>query len=278
MTTTIGERIAHIRGVKSQATFAAEIGVHKNSIGNYERGERTPDAEFLERLMQVGYSANWVISGIGPMRLRDIGLAGEQHDISKLIQSAWDFLFVLGQDTTYELHRGGEGDFEIVFPENAGELLAQFVMEYGRSDNSIDSGEYAYIPLFNIEASAGHGSYVDSEDVSSRLAFRRDWINKELHAIPSNMHLIYVRGDSMEPVLEAGDVVMVDTSAATESIRDGIHVIQIDGSVLIKRLQRLIGTRIRVMSDNSMYPSFEADLQRDEITIIGRVIWHAGRV
>lgn len=138
--------------------------------------------------------------------------------------------------------------------------------------------EYAYIPLYNVEASAGYGSYVDSEEISSRLAFRRDWLHQEVHANPANLHLIYVRGDSMQPALESGQVVMVDTSAAHDAIRDGIHVIQIDGSVLIKRLQRLPGNKIMVMSDNKIYPSFEADLNADQITIIGRVIWHAGRI
>lgn len=138
--------------------------------------------------------------------------------------------------------------------------------------------EYAYIPLYNVEASAGHGSYVETEEVASRLAFRLDWINKELHANPSHLHMIYVRGDSMETSLESGEVVMVDTSAALEPIRDGIHVIQIDGSVLIKRLQRLPGNRIKVTSDNAVYGSFEADLNNAEIRIVGRVIWHAGRI
>ncbi|MHB8920925.1 MAG: LexA family transcriptional regulator [Halothiobacillus sp.] len=138
--------------------------------------------------------------------------------------------------------------------------------------------EYAYVPLYNIEASAGHGGYVETEEVASYLAFRRDWLHQEVHANPAHLHLIYVRGDSMEPALQSGEVVMVDTSAADESFRDGIYVIQVDSAVLIKRLQRLPGNRVRVMSNNAAYPSFEADLNNAEIKIIGRVIWHAGRI
>jgi len=69
VTTKIGERLALIRGDRSQASFAAEIGIHKNSLGNYERGNRTPDSTVLEKLMQAGYNANWVISGEGSMLL-----------------------------------------------------------------------------------------------------------------------------------------------------------------------------------------------------------------
>ena len=75
MTTSIGDRLIQIRGHRSQAAFAKQIGVHKNTLGGYERGERTPDAEFLRKLMAAGYNANWVISGEGPMRLD--GLSGE---------------------------------------------------------------------------------------------------------------------------------------------------------------------------------------------------------
>jgi len=138
--------------------------------------------------------------------------------------------------------------------------------------------EYAYIPLYNVEASAGYGSYVDSVEIASRLAFRREWLHQEVHANPAHLHLIYVRGDSMEPALQSGEVVMVDASTSNEPVRDGIHVIQIDGSVLIKRLQRLPGNRVKVTSDNKIYAPFEADLNTAEITIIGRIIWHAGRI
>ncbi|MHB9021339.1 MAG: S24 family peptidase [Halothiobacillus sp.] len=153
-----------------------------------------------------------------------------------------------------------------------------FMKAIQNSESNPHPDEYAYIPLYNIEASAGHGSYVETEEVASRLAFRRNWLHQEVMANPAHLHLIYVRGDSMEPALQSGEVVMVDTSAANESIRDGIHVIQIDGAVLIKRLQRLPGNRVKVTSDNAIYAAFEADLNTAEIKIIGRVIWHAGRI
>lgn len=72
MTTAIGKRIAQIRGNQSQAAFAKETGIHKNTLGGYERAERTPDADFIQKLMQAGYNANWVISGDGPMLIKDL--------------------------------------------------------------------------------------------------------------------------------------------------------------------------------------------------------------
>lgn len=137
--------------------------------------------------------------------------------------------------------------------------------------------EFAYIPLLAVEACAGHGSFVDSEEIITKLAFRRDWLHREVHANPAHLHLIYVRGDSMEPTLSDGEVIMIDRSANTPN-RDGIFVIQMDDAILIKRIQPLPGNRLRIMSDNKRYPDIEADLQQHPLRMVGKVIWHAGRI
>lgn len=61
----IGERLSEIRGNKSQGSFAEELGVHKNSLGHYERGNRVPDAEILLKLVKMGFDANWILTGEG---------------------------------------------------------------------------------------------------------------------------------------------------------------------------------------------------------------------
>lgn len=70
----IGERIAHVRGHKSQSAFASEMGVHKNTLGNYERGDRVPDAEFVAGLADRGYNPQWLLTGEGPELMT--GLSG----------------------------------------------------------------------------------------------------------------------------------------------------------------------------------------------------------
>lgn len=84
MTTEIGCRLVQIRGQKSQASFAQELGVHKNTLGGYERGERKPDSDTLIRLTEAGYNANWVLTGKGPMILVDEAhsAGGEEYPLS----------------------------------------------------------------------------------------------------------------------------------------------------------------------------------------------------
>lgn len=65
----VGSRLATIRGRESQAAFAARLGVHKNTLGKYERGEREIGAEALLALVRMGWNANWVLTGEGQPRL-----------------------------------------------------------------------------------------------------------------------------------------------------------------------------------------------------------------
>lgn len=64
-----GARLAGVRGRESQAAFAARLGVHKNTLGKYERGEREIGAEALLALVRMGWNANWVLAGEGQPRL-----------------------------------------------------------------------------------------------------------------------------------------------------------------------------------------------------------------
>ena len=45
------------------------IGIAQNSLSRYERGEKTPDAKFLENFCSyLNISSDWLIFGRGPMR------------------------------------------------------------------------------------------------------------------------------------------------------------------------------------------------------------------
>ena len=63
----ISERIKQIRGSKTREAFAKEINSNINTIGNYERGSRKPDADFMFKMYEIGININWLLSGQGPM-------------------------------------------------------------------------------------------------------------------------------------------------------------------------------------------------------------------
>lgn len=142
------------------------------------------------------------------------------------------------------------------------------------------SGEYALVPLYDVRAAAGYGAELAGEQVMDALAFSRRWIHRELHASPADLYLIYVDGESMEPTLRAGDIILVDRRDGAAIPCDGIYVLRMDGALLVKRLQRLPGRRIRVVSDNPAYAPIELSLNSpgEDLAVIGRVVWSGHRL
>ncbi len=63
------ERLREMRGKTSQEDFARKIGVHKNTIGRWERGDQFPGQDDLERMFALFPEVNplWLVAGEGPM-------------------------------------------------------------------------------------------------------------------------------------------------------------------------------------------------------------------
>ena len=63
-------RLSHIRGNRSQRSFARELGVFQQNVNRYENGT-TPQADFLITLaLQEGVSLDWLLLGRGRPRRR----------------------------------------------------------------------------------------------------------------------------------------------------------------------------------------------------------------
>ena len=140
----------------------------------------------------------------------------------------------------------------------------------GKSDN------LKLVPKLAVGASAGAGALADGEALAGKVGFDEQWLRK-LGVEPRNVSLIRVAGDSMQPALNDGDDIMVDKGAALKPLRDGIHVIRIDGVLMVKRLARAPGGRLSVLSDNPAYPSWP-DRDPAEVQVVGRVVWVGRRL
>lgn len=138
--------------------------------------------------------------------------------------------------------------------------------------------DYTLIPFYsNVEASAGNGSVVYDEFEVSHLAFKREWLrHKGLQR--DKLSLIRVRGDSMEPTLYDGDILLVD-NRIDRVIDDSIYIIQADHHLVVKRLQQAIDGSLLVISDNSRYE--RQKINSDQLTslkIAGRVCWYGHEI
>ena len=127
-----------------------------------------------------------------------------------------------------------------------------------------------------VRASAGPGALPDSERDLPYFAFDERWLKALTQSKAGELSIIRVEGDSMAPTLNDGDDILVDKAGCSEALRDGIYVLRVEDSLLVKRLAiHPLGRRVTVQSDNPAYPDWP-DCDLSDIHCIGRVIW-AGR-
>ncbi len=153
----------------------------------------------------------------------------------------------------------------------------------GLGEGEVDDGytaligdpDYAEIPVYDIEASAGDGCMFDQEVITSYLKFRKDWLTRE-GLQSSNLVAIRVSGDSMDGTLANGDTVLIDRSRKRP---DGVFAIRIGDALRIKRLQKMADGSLRVSSDNEMYqPEIIHPENMGQVDIVGQCYWRGGRV
>lgn len=134
------------------------------------------------------------------------------------------------------------------------------------------------VPLLDVTVSAGPGALPGSEQPSALIGFDPAWLNRLTSAGADELNLVQVQGDSMAPTLLPGDDILVDRSDGEARVRDGIYVLRIDESLLVKRLTlHPVTRRVTVQSDNPAYADWP-DLSLSDINLIGRVIWTGRRV
>jgi hypothetical protein len=135
------------------------------------------------------------------------------------------------------------------------------------------TGGLVQIPMYDLDASAGAGSFHDTEAIIGGIGFDRSWLRKLTSSDPASLSLIRVTGDSMTPTLLDRDLVLVDFAIIEATPRDGIHVVRMDESLHIKRIAaHFRNDHISLMSDNPMYPTWR-NLDRQSVDIVGRVLW-----
>lgn len=139
------------------------------------------------------------------------------------------------------------------------------------------SAGYVKVPRYAVEASAGGGSLAVSEQVVDYIQFKPDWIKNVLGASAKNLALISVKGDSMEPTLSDGDMLLVDTTDR-QFEANAIYVLQNWGSLLVKRIQRKMDGTVVIKSDNLAYePETVRGDMVDQLNVVGRVVWYGRR-
>jgi phage repressor protein C with HTH and peptisase S24 domain len=152
-----------------------------------------------------------------------------------------------------------------------------------RSPQSLELGgnlnpvQFLVLPKRREAAAAGSGHQTTNLPTEF-IGFRHDWLQTMFGREPGDLILEVAIGESMEPGIHNGDLLLLDTTDRT--FRNfGIYVIEVRGERLVKRVQRKFDGSLILISDNTMYlpESIDADMAK-EVSVVGRVIWRGGNI
>ena len=146
----------------------------------------------------------------------------------------------------------------------------------------LDGANYAHIPLHDALLAAGSGYDNTAAPVIDHVAFRRDWLER-IGVTASGVRLAHVQGDSMQPTMWAGDLLMIDTTrteplvrrrTGADQRRSPIYALIDGGEARVKRIERPSVDQLMLISYNPDYmPELRQGSDIQAIKIIGKVVW-----
>lgn len=152
--------------------------------------------------------------------------------------------------------------------------------------DSFGPDDYCMVPLLESRVTGGPEGEILYEDISDHYPFKRWWLEKLVGKNPDRVKsivLIRVRGDSMSPTINQGEMALVDTSEGErlQVLTGRIYLVILpDGTVALKRLvlsREDDRTRLACLSDNTAdYRPFEFVLDPEKALrsyVLGRVRW-----
>ncbi|KXZ68800.1 S24 family peptidase [Acinetobacter venetianus] len=152
------------------------------------------------------------------------------------------------------------------------------VMAWEAPDD-LDPDSFMIIPHVDIKFSAGNGRLVEFEPTPKMTgcAQRLEWFHKK-KVSPKNLVEVDVDGDSMEPRIPNGSVVIIDKSInSLEQVQNRkVYAIRYGDELKIKRLSRRYDGSLIIDSDN---PNYEREIVEpqdlEHIGIIGKYVSHS---
>ena len=203
-------RVRELRLAKSlsQEQLAEKIGLTKQAISQYERGERSPSMEVLEALCDFFNVSSDFLLGFDSVTLRFVG----KNEIDKLESKSSVRIPVLGRVA-------------------------------------------AGVPIDAIE------DVLDWEEIPEAMAATGEFFG------------LKIKGDSMQPRIADGDVVIVRSQPDAES--GDVVIVQVNGDhATCKRIIKH-NTGISLVSFNPVYPPIvytNEEIKSLPVTIVGKVV------
>jgi len=147
-------------------------------------------------------------------------------------------------------------------------------LELGRRGGGQSGGgdpqRFVGVPKVRARLSAGGGSFETAGEVEGYVPFRGDWLRRKGN--PARMVLMDVVGNSMEPEIRHGDMVLID-QGQDAVLAHAVYAVGLEDTVLVKRVEKRPGSLV-LLSDNRDYaPIVLSGDELEALRVIGRVLW-----
>lgn len=144
-------------------------------------------------------------------------------------------------------------------------------------DALMDKLDLAVVPELEIGYSMGAGATVfEQYEQRGIVPFQRAWLRSMMRGSIGDLFVARGDGDSMQPTILDGDIILIDTAQKAIRQQDRIWAVAYGELGMVKRVRRLPTGNYLLLSDNATVPPIEcAD---EEMHVIGRVIWIGRRI
>lgn len=197
------------------------------------------------------------------------------------------------QPVTYRAYESGQNSYVKYAHQFAGRLRVsarwliegdpqdqEAMREDDRADTEMEAAAkslgLALVPQLELGYSMGGGSVFSEYRHTGFVPFHRDWLAAFAKGAFADLFVARGDGDSMQPTLLDGDIVLIDTAQKRIEQQDRIWAISYGELGMIKRVRRLPSGAYRIMSDNPTVPPIDA--VDDEMHVVGRVVWIGRRI
>jgi phage repressor protein C with HTH and peptisase S24 domain len=156
------------------------------------------------------------------------------------------------------------------------DLIRELEEEAGETGDRPSSLVQTYVEVEVLPTYAGMGGGGTGDGDRVQALLPRSLVEEELRAKPSDLLVIHVRGDSMEPKFLDGDQIVIDRRDLNP-LQPGPFALWFDDGYVLKQVERIRATgKLRITSSNPAYSPDEAD--PEEVTIMGRPVWFMRRL
>ncbi len=285
---SFADRLKVLMGNENESKFAQKCNIPLSTMRKYLSGS-IPGLDKAAQIAQINnVSLEWLATGDGAVVRKD-NYDIENRRIISILKDDQKAIKELDDDISDKLKPRFAAYAELkdifsTYTEISKEIIAtglsamthqfdevSFSQMINELKNDSFNQEFALIPGYRVQVSAGNGSMgTDSAEPVRHLAFRKKWLQFKGFN-PSELAVVWAKGDSMHPTISDNDTLVVHLGRTKP--KDGyIYVFRNGDELFVKRYQNILGAW-RLISDNSLYSPIDIKKEdQHQFEVIGQVV------